>query len=53
MPFLPLIILLSIGLFLFIGESPKKEKEPEQELGEAIAKYLTKTKGNGSESKAS
>ena len=49
---LPELILFSIGLFLVLGEPPKKEKEKEheQELGEAIAKYLSKTKGNGSQS---
>ncbi len=46
---LPGLLLLSFGLFLLLGEPAKEEKDPEQELGEAIAKYLTKTKGNGSE----
>ncbi len=52
MLFLPELLLLLFGLFLVLGEPSKKEeeKDPEQELGEAIAKYLTKTKGNGSES---
>jgi hypothetical protein len=46
---LPGLLLLSFGLFLLIGEqepAKKEEKDPEQELGEAIAKYL-KNKGNG------
>ncbi len=51
MLFLPELLLLSFGLFLVLGEPPKKEeKDPEQELGEAIAKYLAKSKGNGSQS---
>ncbi len=47
---LPGLLLLSFGLFLVLGETAKEEKDLEQELGEAIAKYLTKTKVNGSES---
>ncbi len=47
---LPELLLLSFGLFLGLWEPAKEEKDPEQELGEAIAKYLTKTKGNSSES---
>lgn len=48
---LPELLILSFGLFLVLGEPAKKEeKDPEQELGEAIAKYLTKTKVNGSQS---
>jgi hypothetical protein len=47
---LPEILLLSFGLFLLLGEPSKEEKDPKQELKEAIAKYLAKTKGDGSES---
>ncbi len=47
---LPELLLLSVGLFLVLGEPAKEEKDPEQELGEAIAKYLAKSKRNGSES---
>ncbi len=48
MLFLPWVILLSAGLFL-LTEKPKEEKTPEQELEDAIAKYLAKTKGKDSE----
>lgn len=41
---LPELLLLSFGLFLVLGETAQEEKDPEQELGEAIAKYLTKSK---------
>jgi hypothetical protein len=47
---LPELLLLSFGLFLLLWEPSKEEKDPEQELEEAIAKYLAKTKGDGSES---
>lgn len=42
---IPFMLLGSILLFLLL-DSPKKEekkKTPEQELGEAIAKYLSNT----------
>jgi len=48
---LPELFLLSFGLFLVLGESAKKEeKTPEEDLGDAIAKYLAKSKGDGSQS---
>ncbi len=47
---LPGLLLLSFGLFLLLGEPAKEEKDPEQELGEAIAKYLAKSKEKDSES---
>jgi hypothetical protein len=50
MLFLPELLILSFGLFLVLGEPAKEEKDPEQELGEAIAKYLAKSKEKGSES---
>jgi hypothetical protein len=52
MTFLPIFVFLAMVLFLIIGEPPKKEEEksPEQELSDAIAKYLAKAKENGSSS---
>ncbi len=42
---IPFILLGSIVLFLLLSPPKKEEKKktPEQELGEAIAKYLSNT----------
>lgn len=45
------IICFGIGDKLNPPEKPEKKKTPEQEFGEAIAKYLAEVRKTGSEAK--